>query len=535
MTRLLSSLCLAACLASAQPLSLRPEVHQAIGLYYQAKTDLAKAGPDPAAIAAARDQHDAMISSLTAKDQLAISLAHYFTIKAASIAQLERSDRALVRSFLTRRRNLQAGESAATGGSTALTSLANATEWISAAFESGALAKESKGTVTTLRVSGYGVYSWLAPQHERPCALSNPYCDSTQETLLRGLSGSVSIDNSTPSQTTTQPAQSNVTPSPVLRFLGSGGRITSATARLQFLQRVTPATKTEIDEWRKNLKSVEAEAGNFSLALQTIEKKIKSDAFAGWRKKVRTNAESLNQPEFERQYARDIETFFNANKTDLGDLDQLQKARSLFHSKLASALSASIFKPAATLEYVYASPAGQQSTSGIRFVIDKKVFAAPAGGDASNDVDNDHNGTVTANVALNWYNDIPQGITTGRMRDVQISGQFERAIGPATRKLRSSVSFAGYYQYQVNPAILTFDQNAVTPGPSQIPIPQPAAAALDSKGHIGIVQGKLTLRLTDSISIPLAVSWANRTELIKASTVKGQFGINIDLGSLLAK
>jgi len=491
-----------------------------------------------AAVADADDRRIAMLSSLTGKQQLSYSLAHLHNQRAASVDRLERASRNVVHAFLSRVRNVQTGESAATGGTTSLTSLANAAQWISAAFESGALAKESEGTVTTLRVGGYGVYSWLAPHSQRPCAISNPYCDTAKEMFLRGLSGSISIDNSSPDQTTTQPTQANFTPNPVLSFLGTGGRITSASARMQFLQRVTPATEAEIADWRERLKPVEAAARDFNLSVQVFADRLNAipdDAFQLWGRQVRSDAASLARPEFEQKYRTDIEAFYAAHPALLGTLDQLHQTRTTFHQKLSEALSESLLKPAATFEYVYASPSGQQSTSGIRFVIDKKIYHASAGGVASDDVARDHNATITANASFNWYNEIPQGITTGRVRDAQVSAQLERAIGPATRKLRSSAALSAYYQYQINPAILTFDQNAVTPGPSQIPIPNPAAAALDSKGHIGIIQGKLTLRLTDSISIPLAVSWANRTELIKASTIKGQFGINIDFGSLLGK
>ncbi|MBL8219487.1 MAG: hypothetical protein JNL62_09660, partial [Bryobacterales bacterium] len=231
--------CLAASLASAQQPSLRPEVLQAIGLYYQAKADLQRAEAHRAAmpstttdeqkrkldeaVADAAERRDNMLASLTGKDQLSYSLAHLQHQRtSALVARQERADRNVALAFLTRLRNVQAGESAATGGTTALTAMANATQWISAAFESGALAKESKGTVTTIRVGGYGVYSWLYPHGQRSCAISNPYCDSSKEMWLRGLSGSISIDNSSPDQSTTQPTQANFTPNPVLSFLGTG-------------------------------------------------------------------------------------------------------------------------------------------------------------------------------------------------------------------------------------------------------------------------------------------------------------------------
>lgn len=535
----------------AQLVQLRPEVQQSITLFYSSRANVDKAKKALAELSAAasdaerkkylaavdeaEEYRDAALRSLVGKDQLAISLAHLHAQKAASIARLTQNSHRTVAAFFSRRRNVQSGESAATGGSTSLTSLTNVTEWVSAAFESGALARESSGTITTLRFSGYGIYAWLSPQNERPCAISNPVCDTRTEMHLRGLSGSVSIDNSTPGQNVSQPTQSNVTPAPIVNLLRGGGKIASANARFQWLQRVTPGTEAEIADWRQRLKKVEPEAADFTLMLDKFSRKLnsESDVFDGWRKRVRGAIGEPDPKEFERQYAVILTDLYAAQSSLLETLQPLEDARMAFQRKLAKELGEALLKPALALEYVYAGPSGAQSTSGLRFLADTKLFRTSVGG--ADDVDKDNSGTLTANASLNWYNDIPTGIKSGRMRDVQISAQFERAIGSVERKLRSSVSAAVYYQYQVNPAILTFNQNAVTPGPSGIAIPQPAAAALDSKGHIGIVQGKLTLRLTDAISIPLAVSWANRTELIKASTVRGQFGLNIDLGTLLNK
>jgi len=39
-------------------------------------------------------------------------------------------------------------------------------------------------------------------------------------------------------------------------------------------------------------------------------------------------------------------------------------------------------------------------------------------------------------------------------------------------------------------------------------------------------------KLRKRVKLPLAVSYANRTELLKASTVRGHFGLTYDLDSL---
>ena len=59
--------------------------------------------------------------------------------------------------------------------------------------------------------------------------------------------------------------------------------------------------------------------------------------------------------------------------------------------------------------------------------------------------------------------------------------------------------------------------------------------AVTRKGNIGLLQGKLTIPTKSSVSIPISVTWASRTELIKESDVRGNIGISFDLDKLFAK
>jgi hypothetical protein len=48
-----------------------------------------------------------------------------------------------------------------------------------------------------------------------------------------------------------------------------------------------------------------------------------------------------------------------------------------------------------------------------------------------------------------------------------------------------------------------------------------------------VIQGKLTIPILEGISLPLSASWANRSDLIKESYVKGNFGLTFDVAKLL--
>jgi hypothetical protein len=74
----------------------------------------------------------------------------------------------------------------------------------------------------------------------------------------------------------------------------------------------------------------------------------------------------------------------------------------------------------------------------------------------------------------------------------------------------------------------------LAPG-TAIPLPSGASQLLNTTGPIHIGQGKVTLSIKGTnVSIPLALTFSNRTDLIKASKVGGNFGITFDASSLFA-
>ena len=48
------------------------------------------------------------------------------------------------------------------------------------------------------------------------------------------------------------------------------------------------------------------------------------------------------------------------------------------------------------------------------------------------------------------------------------------------------------------------------------------------------VSGKLTLPILQGIALPISVSWANRTDLISQSFIRGNFGLTVDVSKLVA-
>ncbi len=142
---------------------------------------------------------------------------------------------------------------------------------------------------------------------------------------------------------------------------------------------------------------------------------------------------------------------------------------------------------------------------------------------------------VTANLAAEIYNTLPAGAVVSRFRDAQAAVEADLSL-PQWGSIGSpTLSAAGYYQYMHDPALLTIPTGMVAPG-TNIVLPGDATVLLGQKGSIGIGQIKLTLPFKSTgVKFPVAVTWANRTELVKGSNLSAHIGISFDLDTLLAK
>jgi hypothetical protein len=170
-----------------------------------------------------------------------------------------------------------------------------------------------------------------------------------------------------------------------------------------------------------------------------------------------------------------------------------------------------------SLEYTNQHPQGQIYTSNIRFIYSHQPTNAPT--------------LITVNAAATFYNSLPASATNGRLRDFQLAGQLDRRLSQIPRFGYAVATFAGYYQWMKDDALIVLGPGNVAPG-SGIVLPGTAATLLGTKGHIGIIQAKLSIPVGDVMKIPFSITWANRTELIDEEDVRAQVGITMDLDSL---
>lgn len=135
---------------------------------------------------------------------------------------------------------------------------------------------------------------------------------------------------------------------------------------------------------------------------------------------------------------------------------------------------------------------------------------------------------LTANFAVTMQHDgsvpLPQPVSIGGRRDFQISGQLDLPLGSLERRVAAGsgigapvlgVSYLS--QKLTSQAAASFGGNNFTVDP----------------GWIHIVQAKVMIPVKGSgVKIPLSVSYANRTELLKEKEVRGHIGLTFDMDVL---
>ena len=207
---------------------------------------------------------------------------------------------------------------------------------------------------------------------------------------------------------------------------------------------------------------------------------------------------------------KSVDTNGSQVETDLSSFTQAEQAEIAdFQKSLKNQLSGWEWS-----QYVYNKPVGQPDTHDFRFT-------------ANGDLSKDAGSTWTLNAAASLYGSIPSGAQYGRLKDAQISGEFDRALGSKTTS--PSFSLAGYGQYQSKPSVLDITASSV---PSGVTLPANAQVFLSgTQGWLGVVQAKVTLHV-GTAQIPVAAKWSNKTDLLDKSKLGAQFGVSYDFSQL---
>ncbi len=431
------------------------------------------------------------------------------------------------KSFLTAiqndRNDVQSGSSPGSSGTTSVVSKGVAAEILSVATEYGAISRTDSTTVSTFRGNPTGIARLLKGDEAFPyCAIYDFSCESGVARVLDGSSFHVSF-NTTPNSAAS--TTSSATPSNNSSVLTANAKQVAAWgARYDFHVRKKPSEIAK--DYGKQFNSTVVNAGvGYATAVQALLQKIPPPQLAAWEAKyisLLLSDATADKGEFTKVLSQAVSELADlAKKAD----PQFKTASDLVITRMSSyfvsrdkLLDDYVNEVTFSFSYDDTRPANEPSQSSTKFILSARVpkFAQ-----------------VTANGTVEWYDQILKS-NVSRFRDAQFAIECDHTFGKTDAALSPDLSAAYYFQYMNGNALLTLPSTDLAPGTS-IPLPGSASELLNTKGPIHLGQVKITLKVKNSgISIPLALTFSNRTDLIKGSKVQGNFGITFNLDSLLA-
>lgn len=430
------------------------------------------------------------------------------------------------------RNDQQIGSASLGTGSTSLVARSGATSWIGAALESGAVSRQTNDNSATLTFNALPVYQILRGQAPRGCGSDENVCAEGPGRWIRGLSTGVTFNRGTGEQPIPGVNQT------LAGFLTGGGTVSAVTVRYELfvrerksggeagLRAAAAALRGKIDAWL-------VEEADFETRMDRVPQ------MRPWREKAKQALQdcgkSLNCLEKTLLHQYRLAYHFLRPEVEKSEKDsELFALERDYVRATHQVLAEKLYRKALTFDYVHQTPANQPELSQFRL-----VFSTPLGRKkdtaktAATGEQPAPGATLTMNAGGTVYHR-PDGANLGRWRDVQFSSALEWPLGRWGQLGTPTAAIAGYYQYMIENAVIQFNQEAVTPGPSSIPLPKAAAEVLGTKGHIGIGQFRVSLPGGErGVTFPIAVSYSNRSELITGKPFwRGQIGVTYDLSRL---
>jgi hypothetical protein len=424
---------------------------------------------------------------------------------------------------------VQIGESASqniqNGGtslSTAATSLVSKamSSILGVAEEAGAISSSSSGSATTLTANIPQFFTDLGAPQGRCYVLSNS-C-SFGGALIRGASASVSLNTSK----STVPGQTNLS---IATLQGITGVQNPVFSNFMFQENLHGRKKAGITqaEFQQTIGNI---ADNMSDNLLAADNEIQAQfiALPAYQTRLKSCILSLQQSDaivdvrLKELLDACVNSFVDVAAAIPGINDKVTKfmqAETAYDVARDTALLHLFYRNTYSFEYDLTNNLNQPLQS---------TFKAIYGYSSKSGIFQ-----TTANGSMTVYNSL-EGSSLSRVRNAQ--GAIQLDYAPFTKpKLQAALSAGYYFQYMVANGLVNLPSTAFAPG-TTIALPSNASVLLNTTGPIHIGQGKLTLSIKGTnIKIPLAVTGASRTDLIKANKVSGNFGISYDFSSLLSK
>ena len=487
-------------------------------------------------------------------------------------------DQTLLSGFISGIANSNLGtelsSSASAPGTDSIAKRSGYSDVLGLALESGAVTQSVSGATLNLSTNSLSLYRFFSNQEvfqycsggglscQGPAAevlnhISASAAVSTSGVTTQSVTGTVPSGTNTSTGTTSTSGTSTTSPSATALVQNSASRLTSVTLHIQLWNSLDLRSQSYITAWKSAVggSAVTAAAKTLEQDMKVFDwfdvtQKKYADWFTTAKGAVRAAIESGKTDEQVSDIVTaqwyNLETVAKADKAySASGLQQFLQNANTFMSARDAAINTARQQTQSgmSLEYTFSQPVNQPKISTIRLAYtlhpglisaDAKPAAAPAKPTAAGPASKPAAATnsklvddfaLTFNAAADLYDNPPAGIST--FRDLQGAIQIDKHFGNTIGTL------AGYYQYQHSASALTIGQGNLAPN-TNIVLPSAAATLLAPKGNMVVAQAKLTFSLKNGASLPIGVTWSNRTELIKASEVRGHIGIDFDWSSLFA-
>jgi len=412
-------------------------------------------------------------------------------------------------------------------GTTSLVSKAGATDLLSLGLDAGALTRTVNGSTATLSGDLDGMFRALtgySPLCVYPCpAFPSRNLQWVDNHILQPVNVSVVTALAQQSSTAAPGAgqASGSTPTPVsnVAIPTGAGKVTSVLARYQILNKYDPHSAKFKQKWenasdQKTFVSSLLTANNNILAVRDLVLKTATplDRDAILEAAKRSDKDLADY--FDNYYQSQIQKFGKDVSSAVSQAVQDIAASQQVWERVRQEAAGTLF----TLEYSYNRTLSQPETH------DFKIVYGYAPGSVS--------GMLSLNGAFSLYGGtLPVAAKYGRLRDGQLSAQYDRPFTISSNPNLLTLSLAGYWQYQPNPSILNIPAGTVAPG-TTIPIPNGTQEFVGTAGSLWVTQAKITINVKSGINIPIGVKWSNKSDLLSSNKIGAQVGISYDFSSL---
>src|ERR1700674_1650939 len=506
-----------------------PDASQGLGIYQFAygneRTFASKMKTSPHFSDWSREELRQFLAPGTAENHINLSLfaggksAHSKFLKAVEDARMDK----------------QTGASATSEGTTSVVSKGLVSQALSLAVEEGALTRTDNKSIATFRGNALGIYRLLAGADQFPyCATYDQNCQSPLAERLSRFSFTGSFDTApssgaTPAATTGSANKSVVTS-------GHAQQLSSWGFRYDQKIQKSKLDKQFQQDFHDTLKSLDGSAVSKAISdfLQNLDTATPpNQEYLTWLQDYMAELKGASADDkvkladlMDRAVTR-LTVILKKDPQYQTNLDNLLTKMGEYLGRRDKSLEPILNKYTWSVEYDDDRPQNQPTQSSIKVVFSWRPSspgpAAPAGPLQL---------TFNANAAM--YDHTPPQGAVKRFRDAQAAFQADRQLTGASAHIGAALTLGYYFQYMADNALLKIPSADLAPGTS-IALPGDASVLLNTKGTIHIAQLGVTFTVSGTgIKVPLAISYSNRTELIKANNVRGHFGVSYDLDSLLA-